>query len=148
MPALMITLIYMRGMISDLQMRDQRDRMAPLAITLIFYILTFFIFLRIPVYRFMHSFMLGALLSVLFTLIISLKWKISIHMIGLGGITSFIIMISIFQHIDLLPFFILAILASGFAGSARLYLDAHTPGQVYSGYLIGLIVMAGCLTLF
>lgn len=148
MPALMIALIYMRGMTGDLQLTDQKDRTTPLAITLIFYILTFFIYLRIPVYRFMHSFMLASVLSVLVSLLINFRWKVSLHMVGLGGILAFILIISIFQHINLLPYLILTIFITGLTASSRLYLYAHSPGQVYSGLLIGFIIMAGCLSLY
>jgi len=147
-PAMMILLFYMRGLISDLHLVSFKERTTPLAITLIFYILTFFLFLKIPVYRFMHGFMLGSALSVLFTLLINFKWKISIHMIGMGGLTSFILMISVLQNINLFTFLVLTILASGLTGSSRLYLKAHTSGQVYSGYLLGFMVMGGCLLFY
>ena len=100
LPLLMIPIFYMRGIVTDLQMHEKKQRIAPLAITLIFYLLTFFLFLRVPVYRFMHSFMLGSVLLVFITLIINYRWKISIHMVGLGGICAFILMISILQNIN------------------------------------------------
>jgi hypothetical protein len=148
LPALMMSLFYMQGTITDIQMAGKRQRITPLAITLIFYLLTFFLFLRIPVYRFMHSFMLSSVLAVIIILIVNYRWKISIHMVGLGGLSAFLLAISLIHGINLLPFLMIAILASGIVGTSRLYLQVHTTGEVYSGYLVGALVMVGCLLLF
>ena len=148
LPLLMIPIFYMRGIITDFQMLEKKQRIAPLTISLIFYLLTFFLFLRVPVYRFMHSFMLGSALLVFLTLLINNYWKISIHMIGLGGLSSFLFVISVQQNINLFPYLILTTLASGIAGTSRLYLQVHTPAEVYSGYLLGGLVMMGCLAIF
>jgi hypothetical protein len=147
-PLLMIPFFYLRGIITDLNMSNHKERIAPLTVTFIFYLLTFILFLRIPVYRFMHSFMFGSVMVVFVTLVISYYWKISIHTIGLGGLTSFFLLISIFQHINLLPYLTLAILASGIAGSSRLYLQAHTIWQIVMGYILGGFVMSLCLILY
>lgn len=148
LPALMIPLIYMRGMITNIQLNEKNQRITPLAITLIFYLLTFFLFLRIPVYRFMHSFMLASVLSVFITLLITYRWKISIHMVGLGGLSAFLLVISVLQSLNLFTFLLMTILASGIAGTSRIYLQVHTAKEVFTGYLVGGIVMTGCLLLF
>jgi len=139
LPALMIPLIYFRG---TLMMEKQNERNIPLALTFIFYLLTYILFLKVPVYNFLHNFMLGALLSVLASLIINLRWKISIHMIGLGGITAFLLISAFTRQINVMPWILVSILASGIAGTARLYLNSHTPGQIYMGYFAGILIMS------
>jgi hypothetical protein len=129
-------------------MHKQDERTIPLALTFIFYLLTYFLFLKIPVYSFMHSFMLGALFSVFLALLINLKWKISLHMIGLGGMTSFLMIITMTQEINLFPWLIISVLASGIAGTARLYLNSHSSAQVYTGYCLGFFAMSICMLLF
>jgi len=145
LPALMIPIFMLRGMVTEIQMDDRRERLFPLAITLIFYILTFVLFIRIPVYRLIHAFMLGTLLSLLAGFLITFKWKISTHMIGLGGLTAFILIVSLHLNIYMLPHLILVILASGIAGASRLYLNAHNATQVCVGFITGFVVMAGSL---
>ncbi len=142
LPALMIPMINYRG---DLFMQNQNNRNIPLALTFIFYLLTYILFLKVPVYRFMHNYMLGALVAVLIALIINYRWKISIHMIGLGGITAFLFLIAVTRQINVLPWLLVSILASGIAGTARLYLDSHSPAQVYTGYFVGFLTMSACL---
>ena len=148
LPLLMMPLFYMSRIISDIQLSVLKQRLLPISITLIFYLLTYLLMLRVPVYRFIHAFMLGSLLEVVVVLIISLKWKISIHMIALGGLTAFLFIFSFLHSINLFPYLILSIIASGIAGSSRLILNAHKPAEVYAGYVAGVIVMAGFLFLF
>jgi len=145
LPAIMMPLALFRG---DLMMKKQNDRSFPLAFTFIFYLLTYVLFLKVPVYSFLHNFMLGGVVSVLAALIINLKWKISLHMIGLGGLTAFLFIVSFSRQIDLFPWLLVSVLASGIAGTARLFLDSHSPAQIYSGYLTGFLVMAACIWLF
>jgi hypothetical protein len=144
LPAIMIPLAYFRN---ELKMQKQDERTLPLILTFTFYILTYFLFLKIPVFSFMHNFMLGALFAVFLALIINLQWKISLHMIGLGGLTAFLLIIILTKQVNVYSWLLLSILASGLAGTARLYLNSHSPAQIYTGYFIGCISMTVCMLL-
>ena len=148
LPALMVPLFLLQGKISNLEMDDRRERVYPLALTAIFYSLTFILFLRIPVFELVHSFMLGAMLSVIAGFLVSLKWKISTHMIGLGGIASLVLVLSFKLDLYLVYPFIGVLIATGLAGSSRLYLGAHTESQVYTGFATGFALMMGSLLLY
>lgn len=79
--------------------------------------------------------------------IITYFWKISLHMIGLGGLLAYILLLLFVRglqyglpsEIDILLSSV--ILLSGIVGSARLYLCAHTPAQVYVGYIVGFLLV-------
>jgi hypothetical protein len=148
LPALMVPLFLLQGKISNLEMDDRRERLYPLALTAVFYSLTFVLFLRIPVFKLIHAFMLGTMLSVIAGFLTSLKWKVSTHMIGLGGLAGLILVLSFKLDIYLLFPFIGVIIASGIAGSSRLYLEAHTGPQVYAGFGIGFVLMVVSLMLY
>ncbi len=148
LPLVMLPVFLLQGKINSLQLNEQKERIYPFALTSVFYFLTFFLFQRIPVFKFLHAYMLGAFLSVFAATIISLKWKISAHMIGLGGLTGLVAMASIKLNINLYFSLIGIIIGTGLTGSSRLYLNAHTPVQVYSGYATGLIIMIICLWIY
>lgn len=148
LPALMVPLFLLQGKISNLEMDDRRERMYPLALTAVFYSLTFVLFLRIPVFKLVHAFMFGAMLSVIAGFLVSLKWKVSTHMIGLGGLVALILILSFKLDIYLIYPFIGAIIATGLVGSSRLYLQAHTEPQVFWGFGIGFLMMLGSLLLY
>jgi membrane-associated phospholipid phosphatase len=59
-------------------------------------------------------------------------------MIGIGGFTGMLIAISQILGAPILSIIIISILIAGLLGSSRLVLNAHTPLQVYTGFLIGL----------
>ena len=146
LPALMIPLFIMQGKISNIELDERKERIYPLALTSIFYLLTFILFLRIPVFSLVHSFMLGTLLSVVAAFIISMKWKISTHMMGIGGLAALVLVLSFKLDLHLIYPLIGVIIAAGLTGSSRIYLEAHTEEQVYIGFGAGfLIVLAGLL---
>lgn len=148
LPALMIPLFLLQGKVSNMELDERKERLFPLALTFIFYLLTFILFLRIPVFKLIHSFMLGTSLSVLAGFLISLKWKISTHMIGLGGIAALVLILSFKLDIYLLYPLIGILVATGLTGSSRLYLKAHSELQVYTGFFTGLVLVLGSLLVY
>lgn len=145
LPALLIPLFIMQGKISNIELDERKERIYPLALISIFYLLTFILFLRIPVFSLVHAFMLGVLLSVAAAFFISLKWKISTHMIGIGGIAALVLVLSFKLDLHLIYPLIGVIIAAGIIGSSRIYLDAHTEGEVYGGFAVGFAVVMGSL---
>jgi membrane-associated phospholipid phosphatase len=73
--------------------------------------------------------------------IVSYFWKISIHLIGIGGVTGMISALSVKYGIDLLNLQILLLMISGLTASARLYLGEHNPKQVYTGFIFGFLIV-------
>jgi hypothetical protein len=82
------------------------------------------------------------------TLLITLKWKISAHMVGLGGIVGLIVSIDIFLHSNVLLYLILFLFLSGIAGTSRLLLNCHSPAQIYSGFWLGFMIMIATIIIF
>ncbi|MBR2501475.1 MAG: hypothetical protein IKB68_03220, partial [Rikenellaceae bacterium] len=67
-------------------------------------------------------------------------WKISLHLICMGGVTAVFTLLSVAgagQHFWAL---VATILLSGALASARLHLGAHNPSQIAVGYFGGLVV--------
>ena len=73
------------------------------------------------------------------SLIINIRWKISAHMIGIGGLTGALLCISILLEVYITPYLVYALLIAGLIGSSRLILKAHTPLQIYVGFAVGVI---------
>lgn len=124
-----------------MKLDERSERVFPYAMTFVFYLFTYFLLLRIPVYYLMRSFMLGGLVSLLILMALNFKWKISAHMTGIGGIAALILGISLKLYINLLPLFILTLLLAGILAASRLLLNAHKPLEVYVGFLLGFGVM-------
>ena len=95
------------------------------------------IFVYAPIIK---SIYLGALYIVLLSLIITKSWKISLHMLAVGGATGvFLILEMLFgQSQNYLMFFIFL---AGVVGFARYSLKAHDLKQIYTGFILGLCIM-------
>lgn len=120
-------------------METREERIYPYGTVAIFYYATFMLFRYAglqPLYAF---YLLNITLLILVVLIINIWWKISVHMVALGGATGVFIGLGYRLGADLQIFIIPLILISGITAYARLCLDAHKPSQVYTGYLLGLI---------
>jgi membrane-associated phospholipid phosphatase len=97
---------------------------------------------------FIQAFQLASTFAVIVTLLITLKWKVSAHLVGIGGIIGLIIILLAFYHFNLFIILVISIMLAGCIAFARLSLNEHTPGQVYVGLVIGVLIMMGTLLLF
>jgi len=68
-------------------------------------------------------------------------WKISLHMLGMGGLTGVFLGFALRIGIDIFPFLAFLIFLSGLVGYARLKVNSHNPPQVYVGYIVGVVLM-------
>ncbi|MBE9480240.1 MAG: hypothetical protein IMY69_00935 [Bacteroidetes bacterium] len=118
-------------------MKTKEERTLPYLMTIIFYYLASYLLKQLQISPIFYYFILGATFLIIITLIINFFWKISIHMIGIGGMLGTLIGLSFLWMIDIPFLIILLILCSGITGFARLKLNAHNPVQVYTGFVIG-----------
>jgi membrane-associated phospholipid phosphatase len=138
-PSLMTLLLLNRGYIKSVEMETTKERILPYGFTIVFYFFTIYMMLKAPIPPIIFNFMIGALVSVILAFIINLRWKISAHMTGMGGLTGALIAISFLLSVNLIPFIALSILISGIVASSRLILNAHNPIQLVGGFALGMI---------
>lgn len=150
-PITSILIFYTTGSIQSLRMNHTSDRQIPFSITTVFYLMATFLFS----YGTFREFPLLAIItgSISFMLaavtIITFYWKISAHSVGISGLVGFMIGLSYRFSGEMLMYpLVIAILLAGLLMSARLYLNAHTPQQVYAGCLLGFTVSLLAVILF
>lgn len=147
LPFSFIPFFLYNKLISGIMMKNRKERIIPLIVTSIMYIFAAFLIYRIPVAVFLKKFIIAVAINVLLVLIVSLRWKISVHMVGVGGLVGLIVSLSLYDRSNILYFLIASIILAGLIGSSRLQLEAHNPPQVYAGFLQGLIVVTTFLLL-
>ena len=136
--SLMPFFIYQR-IIQNIQMSRRRDRLIPLIITTVMYIFTYYLLYKLQTPEHVKLFILAAAILVLITCLISIKWKISAHMVGIGGLVGMIIALYSKMSGNLNFYLFISIFIAGLVGASRLKLNAHNSRQVYIGLVIGLI---------
>ncbi len=133
--------LYRAKLIESLHMHTAKERSLPFLSTLVFHMSTFYLFSQVPMPRVFPNLVLGAAFSVAMAFVINLKWKVSIHMLGMGGIVGTIIGLILRYQVDATELVMALIFLSGIVGYARLKLNAHTPLQVYVGFLLGTLIL-------
>ena len=135
-----IIIINKKPLWKTLLMEKQEDREIPFFFLIIYYGMTIYQLIGSRAHDlFIHA-MIGALISLIILLLINRKSKISAHMIGISGMIGAVSgLFSVYQLISFEWIFLLLIIA-GIIASARLYLKAHLPYQIYVGALIGFTV--------
>jgi hypothetical protein len=130
--------------IDDINITDRKQRLLPLIITGIIYFCTFYYIRHIPI-PFINIFLLGSTICIIINAIIISWWKISSHLIGVGGLVGVALGLIFRMNANMPVLLICCILIAGFVGFARLQLKAHTPAQVYIGFFLGFFIMAGLM---
>ena len=140
LPLVSIFWLIQKGRVSSLEMSNHKERSLPLFKTVIWMSFGYYLLQNLLFYTpILKAELLGAILIILLAAIISKFWKISLHLLGIGGVVGVFIALQI-MHGDFLYLLLLFILLSGLLGVARIKQKAHNYAQVYAGFLVGLSV--------
>lgn len=139
-PITIVPLLQTLNIIESIYMENHRDRIIPLFFTTVSYWFCYFLIsrTRLPIPSIVKHFLLASVITLFITMIISYKWKISAHMIGIGGAIAAFIVVTMRLGIDLQLIISTFVIISGIIGTARLKLEAHNPSQIFTGFFTGL----------
>lgn len=140
LPMIIIPVFLYWKVIKTMEMHNRNERFFPMLVTLVFNIATYYLFYRLPLPAPIRYYMLAVTICVFLTMIITIRWKISSHMVGTGGITGLIAALAFLFIGELQVYLMASIFLAGVTGFARLKLNAHSPVQVYAGFLLGFLV--------
>ncbi len=139
-PFLMLGVLRSLGRISDFKVDNRHERWLPLLIGTICYVLCAVTFAKIPSAIFLRKFMVAAACCEAMCLVVSLRWKISLHLTGMGAVVAMLVVMNIIGVGNMLVPLMVAILCAGALASARLYLGCHNGAQVLAGFCGGFAV--------
>ena len=139
-PALSLGVLRMSGRLSDFRIDNRSERIIPLLIGAICYFLCALTLGKIESSAFLRKLMLAAACCELLCLFVSLRWKISLHLTGLGALTAMLVVMNLIGVGNLFGPMCAVVAASGLLASARLYLGCHNGMQVFAGYCGGFAV--------
>jgi membrane-associated phospholipid phosphatase len=137
LPLISLLVLKRMGMITSLNLEKREDRLYPLLLGTVLLYLSWILLRKLNLPGIYSTFLFGATLLTLLILLISWKYKISMHTASAGGVLGMLLGLHIQAYVSIIPLISLCFFLSGLIGSARLILRAHTPAQVYSGFLLG-----------
>lgn len=133
--------LYTR-LVRNVEMNSTRERVIPYFMTFVLFYITHIIVKRLPLDYFFSVYLFAASIAVLILVIISYFWKISAHMVGIGGFTGLVISLTLRFNANFMVILIIAIILSGITGYSRLILTSHKPSQVYTGFGLGFFIIS------
>jgi hypothetical protein len=146
MPMALATVLYARGAIKTFNARDRNERVILLSFSLLMYSLTAFILIRMQVPGLFRAFFISIALVTLSTLLITIFYRISLHASGIGGLLVLVVFMASVYNISMVWQAVAVALAAGAVMSSRIYLEDHTPAEVWAGLSAGALIMG--LSLF
>lgn len=140
-PGLLIFMLYRMKIISDLSLKHRQERIYPYLITLISYSAMIVYYFRIGMPMWFLMIMAASVAIMVIAILITLAWKISAHMFGVGGLIGGAMAVTYFVERSN-PFFMFMglFIIAGLVGTSRLILRRHTLNQVIAGFLLGFLV--------
>lgn len=140
LPLLTAFILKQFNLISSIYMQSKEERIWPFSLTLLWYYFCFEILIKLNLPNTVYLMFIGAIAVISAALLITFYWKISIHMLGIGGLTGALIGISYRFDLNWILLICAMILISGFIGYARLKTNSHNFKQIYFGFILGFII--------
>ena len=136
-PVTFILFLYYKGEINDIYIYDKEKRKLPMMLAAICcgisaYQLNVYMYPKLIV-----NILLITTLGIIISYIINIYWKISLHAMGAAAMCSIIYTLFPYSYYDYSLILIISIITSGFIGTSRLILKAHTLPQILAGFTLG-----------
>ena len=140
-PLSLMIIRRLRGTISDISISNAPERTPIYLYTFICYVFWCYFLYKVIHAPFVSLIGVGATITLAIILFVNHYWKISAHLAGIGGFLGGILAYT-YNYTLPLPIVTISIIlfVALLLMYARLYLGAHTPMQVVTGFLLGVIM--------
>ncbi|MFL0353144.1 hypothetical protein [Xanthomarina sp. GH4-25] len=140
LPILLYFLLKNIGRVNSIYLNTTKERLIPLFLNGCITLLIINRLLPPTEIIELYYFFVGILISTLACFILAiLKFKASIHMIGIAGVTMFYIALSIHFSINVNGTLALMFILIGAIATSRLHVKAHSNIELLIGFFIGLV---------
>jgi len=138
LPLSMYFLFRSLGVVSSFTEASISERKMPIAVqAVLLFVLIKFSVSRDTVAELYFFFLGGFLSSVIVLASVILKFKASLHMIGISALTCFIFGLSMYYQMPFVNLVAFSFVCVGLVASSRLYMKAHTYPELIAGMIIG-----------
>lgn len=148
-PLISIGVLRLFRSIGSLHMASRQDRYAPfLLMTVVYSYAAWSFYTDTPYNDVVKAFFICLAINIALLTLITFFWKISVHASGMAGLVGVFLAVWFKYPAEPLmyPFMVLVITA-GAVMTGRLYLHAHSPGEIAGGAALGFLTCFGGLML-
>lgn len=145
-PLLSILYLLITKRIKSLQIEEKEERILPILFTIIWMLIGYYFLGNILEYTpVVNSIYLGMVATLGITLLITKYWKISLHMAAIGGCFGVFLNLQ-YIYGGVINYVIFILILSGLLGYSRAILKAHNMRQIYSGFLLGVLMLVSFIS--
>ena len=137
-PAFAVFLLWRLKLSDSIFLRTQKERIIPYVITMFFYWWMYYLsrnFTDQPVA--LKFFYLGIFVASAIGMTVNNFMKVSLHAMGIAGLTTAVILVSVFYPVHNAVWVLLAVILTALVISARLVVSDHTKKELVVGLFIG-----------
>ena len=137
-PASAVFLLWRLKLSDSIFLRTQKERIIPYVITMFFYWWMYYLsrnFTDQPIA--LKFFYLGIFVASAIGMTVNNFMKVSLHAMGIAGLTTAVILVSVFYPVNNAVWVLLAVLLTALVISARLVVSDHTKKELIVGLFIG-----------
>ncbi|QNJ97746.1 hypothetical protein [Constantimarinum furrinae] len=139
-PLITFYLLKNLNVVSSVQLEEVKERKVPLMIQSVLLLLiikmVFDPYDSIELYYFFVGILFSAITALI---LVFFKIKISLHQMGIAGVTMFLMALSIHFKINLLLWIVLLFIANGWVASSRLHTESHNYPEIITGFFVGVV---------
>ncbi len=139
-PILFFWLLYVLKKADSMMTADINQRKIPLVFQLF---LLFYLIIKVIRIEYFHELYFCFLASILSTflafILLFIKQKASLHLLGITSFLTFVVLLSIHTQNNFIPHIAFLVFVCGAVASSRLVMKAHTPKELVLGAVIGIL---------
>ncbi len=147
LPLLNVALLKKLGYIKSVYLNESAERFMPYISSIVLHGGLLYIIHDLNIPFFFKYIVITSVAVLIVLLTVNIFTKISAHTASLSGCLGILIFYEFISFNPLLLPLCVCLVLCGLVGFARLYLQAHTPKQVYLGFVTGLAGSVLCLIL-
>lgn len=145
MPLLSLPVFKRFRLIRNYGLNDKQERVYPILVAVGCAFVGFWFLKQVAYTHIVQQLYLIVIILLSVFSVITLRWKMSMHMTAIGGACAFVMMMGLKYPGDMRGSFMLMLLLSGMLAASRLYLGRHNPLQIYVGFLFGFVLVSAIL---
>ena len=137
-PIIFFLILKNLGLITSVFAPKLKERKYPLYMSMVLYLMILYKVIPLNYINELYYYFVGLLIATFSTLLLLFaRVKASIHLLGMGGILTYLVALSIHFEINITFAIAIFTLMTGLVATSRLYMKAHTKLELLVGFLVG-----------
>ena len=137
LPLFSVALMKQLGFIKSIFLREQKDRIIPYIVCMIFYFWAWYVARNRHDHPAFAAMLLAVFLSCIAGMMANIYYKISMHAIAMGALFVLFLWLAFSGNLFTGAYLSIAIFITGLVCTARFIVSDHNAFEVYSGLLVG-----------